>query len=75
MAPVIALLSDFGYDDPYVGIMKGVILQQTPGIQFIDLGHRVNAGDILQGALQLRSAAPYFPQGTVFLCVVDPGVG
>jgi S-adenosylmethionine hydrolase len=75
MAPLIAMLSDFGHEDPYVGIMKGVILSRTPAATFVDLSHRVGAGDILQGALQLRSATPYFPQGTTFLCVVDPGVG
>jgi S-adenosylmethionine hydrolase len=75
MAPVIAMLSDFGHEDPYVGIMKAVVLRTAPEVQFVDLCHRVGAGDILQGALQLRSAMPYFPDGTVFLCVVDPGVG
>lgn len=75
MAPVIALLTDFGADDPFVGIMKGVMVGRTPTATFIDLGHRIGAGDILQGALHLRSAVPYFPDGTTFLAVVDPGVG
>lgn len=75
MAPVIALLTDFGYDDPYVGIMKGVMLGRTPDATFVDLGHRIGPGDVLQGALQLRSAVPFFPAGTTFLAVVDPGVG
>jgi S-adenosylmethionine hydrolase len=75
MAPLIVLLSDFGHDDPYVGIMKGVILTVAPEVRLVDLCHRVCAGDVLQGALQLRSAVPFFPDGTTFLAVVDPGVG
>ena len=75
MAPVIALLTDFGLSDPYVGLMKGVILSLTRGVQFIDICHAVEPGNIRQGAWQLRNAVRYFPRDTIFLTVVDPGVG
>jgi S-adenosylmethionine hydrolase len=75
MAPVIALLTDFGTRDHYAGTMKGVILGICPGASLVDITHDVPAHDILQGALQLSAAYRYFPAGTIFLCVVDPGVG
>lgn len=71
----IALLTDFGLQDAYVGIMKAVILSRCPGAQFIDLSHAIPPQDIFAGALCLASAAPYCPPDTVFLAVVDPGVG
>lgn len=73
--PLIALLTDFGARDPFVGIMKGVIAQIAPEARLVDLTHAIPPGDILRAALALWQAVPYFPQGTVFLCVVDPGVG
>lgn len=72
---VIALLTDFGLAEPFVGIMKGVITQISPGIPTIDITHQIPAGDILRGAVTLWQSAPYFPEGAIFLCVVDPGVG
>lgn len=75
MAPVIALLSDFGTRDHYAGTMKGVILGICPGATLVDITHDVPPHDILQGALQLSAAYRYFPAHTIFLCVVDPGVG
>jgi len=74
-ANLIVLLTDFGNTDPYVGIMKGVISQIAPDQKIIDLGHEIPPGDIQQGAFQLWQAAGYFPSGTVFLGVIDPGVG
>lgn len=71
----IALLTDFGYEDPFVGVMKGVILGRCLDARFIDLTHGVRAHDVLAGALHLAAAAPYCPHDTVFLAVVDPGVG
>jgi S-adenosylmethionine hydrolase len=72
---MIALLTDFGLHDPYAGIMKGVILGISPHTPLVDLTHEVERHNIRQGAALLAQAAPYFPPGTVFLAVVDPGVG
>lgn len=73
--PVITLTTDFGLDDPYVGIMKGVILQICPTCRLVDLTHNVPQGNVLRASLVLRAALDYFPPGTVHLVVVDPGVG
>jgi S-adenosyl-L-methionine hydrolase (adenosine-forming) len=75
MRPVIALLSDFGTHDHYAGTMKGVILNICPDATLVDITHDVPAHDVLDGSLQLAAAARYFPAGTIFLAVVDPGVG
>lgn len=72
---LIALLTDFGIDDPYVGIMKGIISEIAPTTQLIDLTHQIPPGDIQRGAFVLWQAAKDLPEGTVFLCVIDPGVG
>jgi S-adenosylmethionine hydrolase len=73
--PVIALLTDFGLRDHYVGVMKGVALGVCPDATFVDISHEVPAHDVVAGALELEAAYRYFPPGTVFLAVVDPGVG
>jgi S-adenosyl-L-methionine hydrolase (adenosine-forming) len=75
MRPVIALLSDFGGRDHYAGTMKGVILGICAEATLVDVTHGVTAHDVLEGALQLAASYRYFPSGTVFLAVVDPGVG
>ncbi|MBI3764456.1 MAG: SAM-dependent chlorinase/fluorinase [Chloroflexi bacterium] len=72
---IIALLTDFGDLDPYVGIMKGVIHGIAPEARVVDLTHNVPPQDIRRGAYALYLSAPYFPPETVYLCVVDPGVG
>ncbi len=72
---IITLLTDFGLDDPYVGIMKGVILSANPTVRLVDLTHAIAAQDVLAGAMSLRSAVPYFPSDCIHLAVVDPGVG
>jgi hypothetical protein len=72
---IITLLTDFGLADAYVGIMKGVILSIFPEARLVDITHEVPPGAILQGALLLREVFPYFPEGTVHVAVVDPGVG
>ena len=72
---LITLTTDFGYDDPYVGIMKGVILGIDPQVRIVDLSHGVPAQDIMAAALLLRHSLPYFPRGTIHIAVVDPGVG
>ena len=75
MTRPIALLTDFGLRDAYVGVMKAVILGQAPATQLLDLCHEVPPQDIRRGAFLLATGVPYFPTGTVFLAVVDPGVG
>ena len=71
----IALLTDFGTREAYAGIPKGVILSRCPGAPLFDLTHEIPPQDVFHGALVLASAVPYCPPDTVFLCVVDPGVG
>jgi len=71
----IVLLSDFGHHDPYVGVMKGVILSFCPKAAIVDLGHELPPQDVTAAAFTLRVSAPYFPKGSLFVCVVDPGVG
>ncbi|HLI47820.1 MAG TPA: SAM-dependent chlorinase/fluorinase [Chthonomonas sp.] len=73
--PLIALLTDFGTRDTYVGVMKGVILSIAPQAQIVDLTHEVTPQAVLEGSARLEAALPYFPAGTVFVAVVDPGVG
>jgi len=73
--PVIALLTDFGTRDHYAGTMKGVALSICPDITFVDISHDVPPHDVVAGALELAAAYKYFPAGTIFLVVVDPGVG
>jgi S-adenosyl-L-methionine hydrolase (adenosine-forming) len=73
--PVIALLTDFGTRDHYAGTMKGVMLGICPDVTLVDLTHDVAPHDVLGGALELAAASAYFPAGTIFLAVVDPGVG
>lgn len=75
MRPVIALLSDFGSRDHYVGTMKGVILGICPDVTLVDITHEIAPHDVLDGAIELAAACRFFPAGTIFLAVVDPGVG
>jgi hypothetical protein len=72
---LITLTSDFGVRDPFVGIMKGVLLSICPSARLVDLTHEIPPQDVLAGGLALEAAAPFFPAGTVHLAVVDPGVG
>ncbi|MGR3179157.1 MAG: SAM hydrolase/SAM-dependent halogenase family protein [Candidatus Anammoxibacter sp.] len=76
--PIVTLLTDFGLQDEYVGVMKGVILRSLgmgSSTQIIDLCHGIEPQDILGAAYVLFSAYKYFPSGTVNVVVVDPGVG
>lgn len=75
MPPVIALLTDFGLRDHYVGSMKGVMLGICSDAALVDITHDIPPQDVSAGALELASCWRYFPSGTVFLAVVDPGVG
>ena len=71
----IAILTDFGLRDPYVGVMKGVILGVNPDAVIVDVCHEIAPGDIQGAAFNLASVLSYFPDNTVFLAVVDPSVG
>lgn len=71
----IAFLTDFGASDTYVGQMKGVIRSIAPEAVILDLTHGIPPQSILLGAVQLQQSVTYFPPGTIFLAVVDPGVG
>ena len=72
---IITLTTDFGLTDPYVAMMKGVILSINSGAMIVDISHQIRAGFILQGAGLIGEAFPYFPLGSVHVAVVDPGVG
>ena len=74
-APPIALLTDFGYRDHYVGVMKGVIAAIAPAAQVIDMTHGIPPQAIAAGAIALEQSWRYFPARTIFIAVVDPGVG
>ncbi|MCS7176865.1 MAG: SAM-dependent chlorinase/fluorinase [Candidatus Kapabacteria bacterium] len=71
----IVLLTDYGLQDTYVGVVKGVIAHIAPGVPVIDLLHMVRPQQVRQGAYALWVGEPYFPEGSVFVVVVDPGVG
>ena len=72
---IIALLTDFGLTDHYVGAMKGVILGICPEATLVDISHDVPPHDVFTASLELSAAYYLFPAGTIFLVVVDPGVG
>jgi len=72
---IISLLTDFGVDDEYVGVMKGVILSINPAAVIVDISHRIEPQGILQAALLIKSAYRFFPENTIHVIVVDPGVG
>ncbi len=73
--PPIVLLTDFGLRDPFVGVMKGVIAGIAPGARTIDLSHDIPPQDVRAAAVQLWTAYRFFPPRSVFVAVVDPGVG
>jgi S-adenosyl-L-methionine hydrolase (adenosine-forming) len=73
--PIITLTTDFGTSDHFVGTIKGVIVDIVPDVQIVDITHAVQAFDVLDGALAISQAYSYFPNGTIHLVVVDPGVG
>ena len=73
--PILAFLTDFGSSDGYAGIMKGVVLTITPDVHLVDLSHEVPPQRIAAGAWLLATCYHYFPPGTIYVCVIDPGVG
>ena len=72
---VITLLTDFGGSDPFVGVMKGVILGINPDAVIVDLYHGTTAHDPSEAAFLLATSYRYFPKGAIHVAVVDPGVG
>jgi S-adenosyl-L-methionine hydrolase (adenosine-forming) len=72
---IVTLTTDFGISDPYVGMMKGVILSINPLARIVDISHEVKAGSILQACSLILESYPFFSKGTVHVAVVDPGVG
>ncbi len=72
---VITLTTDFGTSDVYVGVMKGVILNINPNVKVVDLTHAIPPHDIHQAALSIHSSYRFFPEDTIHVIVVDPGVG
>ena len=75
MDSIITLTTDFGLEDAYAGIMKGVILGRAPTAKIIDLTHLIPPQDVKRAALLIKSASPNFPSATIHIIVVDPGVG
>ena len=71
----IALLSDFGTSDPFVGMMKGVLLSNNPGLSIRDITHQIPPQDIQTAAFFLMASLSYLPKSTLFMTVVDPTVG
>ncbi len=73
---IVTLLTDFGHADTYVGVMKGVLFGRAKGLQqVVDLTHNVPPQDVAAAGFHLEQAWPWFPEGTVHVAVVDPGVG
>lgn len=72
---VITLLTDFGLQDEYVGVLKGVILSNNPKAAIVDISHGIDAHDIAAAAYALKSSYGFFPEGSVHVAIVDPGVG
>lgn len=75
MPPIITLLTDFGTADGYVGEMKGLLLTESPGATIVDITHEIPAHDVELGRLTIARYWRRFPEGTVHVAVVDPGVG
>lgn len=72
---IITLLTDFGYDDPFVGQMKGVILRINSNVEIVDITHGIQPQAVEDAAFVLWQSFKYFPKGTIHITVVDPGVG
>lgn len=73
--PIITLLTDFGWGDGHIGVMKGVILAINPDCRIVDLAHHCTPHDVMGAAFVLGQTYTFFPPGTIHVAVVDPGVG
>lgn len=74
-SPIITLTTDFGYKDPFIGIMKGVILNINPSASVIDITHGIGPQNIMEAAVAIEMSFESFPSKTIHVVVVDPGVG
>jgi hypothetical protein len=72
---IVTITTDFGIIDPYVGVMKGVMLSIEPGLTIVDITNEIEPQNIMQAAYVISASFEHFPKGTAHLCVVDPGVG
>ena len=72
---ILTLLTDFGAASPYVAILKGLALKKIPDLSLVDLSHQIHPGDLQEGQFFLRYCHGSFPQGSIHLAVIDPGVG
>lgn len=72
---LITLLTDFGLRDGFVGAMKGVIATLAPAARVVDISHEIEPQGVRRGGLVWAQATPYFPDGSIHVAVVDPGVG
>jgi len=72
---LVTLTTDFGWREPFVGIMKGVMLSRSPQLRFIDMAHEISAFEAVEAGFWLSRTLQYFPPGTLHVAVVDPGVG
>lgn len=72
---IVTITTDFGTEDAYVSAMKGTMLSIAPEARLVDVTHSISPQDVMESAFVLKSAQPFFPEGTVHLVVVDPGVG
>jgi S-adenosyl-L-methionine hydrolase (adenosine-forming) len=72
---LVTLTTDFGWREPFVGIMKGVMLSRAPNLRFIDMAHEISAFEAVEAGFWLSRTLQYFPPGTLHVAVVDPGVG
>ncbi len=72
---MITLTTDFGYKDPFVGMMKGVILSINPDVQIVDITHGISPYNIMEAAVVIGESYKYFPPKSIHVVVVDPGVG
>jgi len=72
---IITITTDFGTQDGYVPAMKGTMLSIAPSARLVDVSHEIHPQDVMEAAFVLQTAQPYFPEGTIHLVVVDPGVG
>src|SRR5262245_6841279 len=75
MTQIITIMTDFGLRDGFVAVMKGVILGIAPAVQLVDMTQLISAQNVREAAVVLNRSAFYFPDGTIHIFVVDPGVG
>jgi S-adenosylmethionine hydrolase len=75
MTNPVVLITDFGTKDPYAAVMKGVFLSKNKNINIIDATHEISSQNTAEAAFFLNSVIEWYPEGSVFVCVVDPGVG